>query len=61
VALPVLCLIMAWGLGLKNWGLDLVIVLLVMLGILFLFIVSYFITGGVFADVISFDALTQTL
>jgi hypothetical protein len=55
---------MAWGLGLDlvlDLGLDLVIVYLVMLGNLFLFIAGYLITGGVFADVISFDALTDTL
>jgi hypothetical protein len=32
-----------------------------MLGIFALFIVGYFMTSGVFADVISFDALTDTL
>ena len=58
--------ILAWGLVWFSgftWvtGLNLVMDWLILDEALFLFMVGHFMIGSVFADVISFDALTDTL
>ncbi len=55
---------MGFGLGCwftDNLDLDLVMDWLILDRALFLFMVGHFVIGSVFADVISFDALTDTL